>query len=92
MSAYRAYSDRGVEFVGVNVFDKEPDGRRFIRDRRIPYPAGFDEGNRVAALYGVEATPTTVFVTRSGRVMAIQVGGMDSSTVREALERLLKAR
>ncbi|MBI3002645.1 MAG: TlpA family protein disulfide reductase, partial [candidate division NC10 bacterium] len=88
VSAYRAYSDRGVEFVGVNVFDKEPDGRRFIRERRIPYPAGFDQGDRIAALYGVEGTPTSVFITRSGRVMVIQVGAMDAATLREGLERL----
>lgn len=81
-----------MQFVGVNVFDKEPDGRRFIRERRIPYPAGFDAGNRIAALYGVEGTPTSVFITRAGRVMAIQVGAMNDGTLRETLERLLKAR
>lgn len=81
-----------MEFVGINVFDNEPNGRRFIQDRRIPYSAGFDEGNRIAALYGVEGTPTTVFITRSGRVMAIAPGAMDSATLRDALEQLLKAR
>ena len=79
-----------MEFVGVNVFDKEPDGLRFVRDRQIPYPTGFDEGNRIAARYGVEGTPTSVFITRSGRVMAIQAGAMDAPTLRETLERLLK--
>ena len=81
-----------MEFLGINVFDEEPNGRRFVRDRRVPYPAGFDEGNRIAALYGVEGTPTSVFITRSGRVMAIEVGAMEAATLRESLERLLKAR
>ncbi|MBI3081140.1 MAG: TlpA family protein disulfide reductase [candidate division NC10 bacterium] len=92
MSAYRTYSDRGVEFLGVNVFDEEANGRRYIQDRRVPYPVGFDEGNRVAALYQVQGTPTSFFITRSGRVMAIEVGAMDAVTLRETLGRLLKAK
>ena len=81
-----------MQFLGINIFDEEPNGRRFIQDRRVPYPAGFDEGNRIAALYGVEGTPTSFFITRSGRVMAIEVGAMDAVTLRETLERLLKAK
>ena len=81
-----------MEFLGINIFDEEANGRRFIQDRRVPYLAGFDEGNRVAALYGVEGTPTSFFITRSGRVMAIKVGAMDAVTLRETLERLLKAK
>lgn len=76
----------------MNVFDKEPDGLRFVRDRRIPYPTGFDEGDRITARYGVEGTPTSVFITRSGRVMAIKAGAMDAPTLRETLERLLQAK
>lgn len=79
-----------MEFVGINVRDQEPNGRRYVRERRIPYPAGFDEGDRVAALYGLKGTPTSVFITRSGRVMAIKAGAMDAPTLRETLERLLK--
>jgi hypothetical protein len=81
-----------VQFLGINVFDEEANGRRFIQDRRVPYPAGFDEGNRIAALYGVEGTPTSFFITRSGRVMAIEAGRMDADELRENLERLLKAK
>ncbi len=77
----------------MNVFDEEANGRRYIQDRRIPYPAGFDEGNRVAALYGIQGTPTSFFITRSGRVMAIvEVGAMDPVALRETLERLIKAK
>lgn len=81
-----------MQFLGINVFDQEANGRRFIQDRRVPYPAGFDEGNRIAALYGVEGTPTSFFITRSGRVMAIEAGRMDADELRENLERLLKAK
>jgi len=81
-----------VQFLAINVFDEEANGRRFIQDRRVPYPAGFDEGDRIAALYGVEGTPTSFFITRSGRVMAIEVGPMDAVTLRKTLERLLKAK
>ena len=81
-----------MEFLGINIFDEEANGRRFIQDRRVPYSAGFDEGNRVAALYRVEGTPTSFFITRSGRVMAIEVGAMDPVALRETLERLIKAK
>ena len=80
-----------MEFLGINVFDEEANGRRYIEGRRVPYPAGYDDGNRIAGLYGVEGTPTSVFVTRTGRVMAVKAGAMDAPTLREILERLLKA-
>ena len=81
-----------MQFLGINVFDEEVNGRRYIQDRRVPYQAGFDEGNRIAALYGVEGTPTSFFITRSGRVMAIEAGRMDADELRENVERLLKAK
>ena len=81
-----------MQFLAINVFDEEANGRRFIQDRRVPYQAGFDEGNRIAALYGIQGTPTSFFITRSGRVMAIEVVAMDAGTLRETLERLLKAK
>jgi len=80
-----------VEFLGINVFDEEANGRRYIEGRRVPYPAGHDDGNRIAALYGLHGTPTSVFITRSGRLMAIEAGAMDAATLRETLERLLRA-
>ena len=80
-----------MEFLGINVFDEEANGRRYIEGRRVPYPAGHDDGNRIAGLYGVRGTPTSVFITRAGRVMAIKVGAMDAPALREILERLLKA-
>jgi hypothetical protein len=81
-----------VEFLGINIRDEEANGRRYIQERRIPYPAGFDAGDRIAALYGVRGTPTSIFITRSGRVMAIHVGAMDAVALRETLERLIKAK
>ena len=81
-----------MEFLGINIRDEEANGRQYIQERRIPYPAGFDAGDRIAGLYGVRGTPTSVFITRSGRVMAIEVEAMDPVALRETLGRLLKAK
>jgi peroxiredoxin len=77
-----------VTFLGVNIWDKEEASRKFVAERGIPYLIGHDKGDRVATLYGVQGTPTTVFVARDGRVAAVVQGVMELESMTALLERL----
>jgi peroxiredoxin len=85
------FKDRGVSFLGVNVFwDNELAARMFVEARGVPYAVGHDTGNRIGKLYGVDRTPTTFLVARDGNVAAVAQGPMEPESLTAVLEQLLK--
>src|SRR5581483_8013446 len=45
---WQAYKDRGVVFLGVDIWDKESDARAFLKEFGITYQNGMDKDGRVA--------------------------------------------
>ena len=86
------FRDRGVRFLGVSIWDTEEESRRFVRERRIPYAVGHDQGDRIARLYDIQGTPTTFLLARDGTVAAVAQGGMTLEALAAVLERLLESR
>lgn len=73
-AAWRAYRDRGVVFVGVNVQDQEASARQFIKEFGLSFPNGPDPGSRIAVDYGVYGIPEVFFVGRDGRIAYKHIG------------------
>jgi len=72
-SAAQRYRDR-VQFLGVNVLDRPEQARAFVRKLGMTFPSVRDEDGEVLARYRVVGLPTTVFITRSGRVLEVHAG------------------
>jgi thiol-disulfide isomerase/thioredoxin len=87
-AAHRAWSPRGVAFVGVNS-----DGggatleeiKGFLVEHPIPYPIVLDEGS-VGGLYKVEALPTLVVIGRDGRIRKSFVGYTTAGALDSAVQ------
>lgn len=75
-TTYRAYKDRGVVFVGLAVQDDPDDSALFLDQLGITYPTGPDVGNEVALSYRATGLPTTVFITRDGKVARKWTGAL----------------
>lgn len=87
------FKDRGVSFLGINVFwDNKVAAHMFVKARSVPYAVGHDTGNRIGSLYGVDRTPTTFFVAQDGNVAAVARGSMNPEGLTSALEQLLSKR
>ncbi|MDR7444335.1 MAG: TlpA disulfide reductase family protein [Armatimonadota bacterium] len=71
--AARRYRGR-VHFLGVNALDRPPLAREFARKLGITFPSVVDEDGVVLAKYRVVGLPTTVFITRSGRILEVHAG------------------
>lgn len=86
---FEKYRDKGLAFLSVNVqWDKEGPAKQFVEQYRLPFPVGRDADGRIAALYGVESTPTTLFIGKDGKLAERQVGAPDDVRELEAgLER-----
>ncbi len=75
-STYRAYRERGVQFVGVAIQDKPESARAFLKELGVTYPAGLDEGSEISWRYQLAGLPTTVFITREGKVSRYWTGAL----------------
>ncbi len=73
-TTYRAYRERGVNFVGVTVQDDPADSQAFLDELGITYPSGPDEGNAIALRYQLTGLPTTVFIDRDGIIVRTWIG------------------
>ena len=79
-----------MAFLGINVrWDKEADALKFMERFGVPYPVGRDAGGPVGRSYGVEATPITYVIDRTGRVTDSHVGALEPAQLTRLIESAL---
>lgn len=66
----QAYAKHGsqVAFLMIGIQDSRSKFEKFVEKWQVPFPAGYDKGDRIAADYGVSSPPTTFFIDKSGIV------------------------
>ena len=87
--AWKAYRDRGVVLIGVNIQDKEEPARQFLSRFGHTFPNAPDPAGRVSVDYGVYGVPETLFIDRKGRVRFKQVGAVTDQIMAQNIETLL---
>ena len=78
---WQTYKDKDVVFLGVDIQDKEPDARAFIKEFGLTYPNGWDVSGKVAVNYGVWGIPETFFLDPAGRITYKHVGAVERQTI-----------
>ena len=86
---WRAYKDKGVAVVGVDIQDKEEAARKFLAEFGHSFPNAPDPAGRVAVSYGVYGVPETFFIDARGRIRAKHVGSVTDAVFKREVERLL---
>jgi len=66
--AYQKYKDANVAFLMVGIQDTQSKFKEFTKKWEIPFPAGYDDGSRIAEAYGIGQPPTTYFIDKAGKV------------------------
>ncbi len=88
---WRAYRNKGIVFVGVNIKDSPGDARRFLREFHITYPQARGEQSPSAVDdYGVTGVPETFFLDQRwffiDTVTGVQTGQQNGLRVLGAIE------
>jgi len=86
---WRAYRDRDVVVLGVDIQDKDEAGLKFIRDFSLTFPNAPDPAGKVSVDYGVYGVPETFFIDRQGRIRVKHVSAVTDQVFRETVETLL---
>lgn len=89
-AAWERYRDDGVVVLGVNVQDFTGDARRFIDRYGITYPNVHDGEGSTLGRYGVPQLPETMFVDRTGRIVAYVPGQITAEELEKNLQTALR--
>ncbi|MFQ5883283.1 MAG: TlpA family protein disulfide reductase [Candidatus Methylomirabilales bacterium] len=89
--AWRAYKEKGVVVVGVNIQDTEKAAREFMERFQFSFPNGPDPQGKISIDYGVYGVPETFFIDQEGRIAHKHVGAVTAETLSTQIERLLGA-
>ena len=87
--SWRAYRDRSVLVIGVDIQDTVEAAQKFIRDFGLSFPNAPDPTGKVSVDYGSYGVPETFFIDRRGRIRARHVGALTDDVIRAHVERLL---
>lgn len=88
---YSEYGDKGVSFVGINVWDNESDAIAYREAFGLTYPAGPDKEGIILMEYGVRGIPEKLIVNKKGRLVRKLVGPSSIDTLRLVLDDTLKS-
>jgi len=89
---WRAYRDRGVVVLGVDIQDTSEAAKKFIADFTLTFPNALDPAGKVSVDYGVYGVPETFFIDGKGRIRAKHVGAVTDTAFRREVDRLLAER
>ncbi|MBI2917397.1 MAG: redoxin domain-containing protein [Chloroflexi bacterium] len=87
--AYQKYRQRGVEFVGVAIWDSRSEVLRFMQKYGVDYPVALDEKGVAAIDYGVTGIPEKYFISRDGRLLRKFIGPSSEGQLSSVLDELL---
>lgn len=86
---WRAYADRGVLFVGVDIQDDPEDAQAYLDEFGLTFPNGTDRDGRITVDYGVIGLPVTFFIGTEGIVEGRFVGALREDGLVERVEALI---
>ncbi len=66
--AYSKHKNDQIVFLMVGIQDSRSKFEKFAAKWGVPFPAGYDKGDRIAKDYGVSSPPTTFFIDKNGVV------------------------
>ncbi len=86
--AYERWSEFGVEFVGISIWDNEDDVLDFVQRHGIVYPNAIDDDGNIAVEFGVKGIPEKFFVNPQGEIVRKVNGPNTSQSLDEVLTQM----
>lgn len=88
-STYKRYRTKGVEFIGIAIWDEIPAIQAFVKNYDLAYPNVVDHNGIIAIDYGVKGIPEKFFVNSDGLLLKRIVGPTTRSDIENTLDHLL---
>ena len=90
-TVWRKYKERGVVFVGVDLWDPDKDSAAaFLKQSGTSYTVGVDLKGGLAVDFGVTGIPEKYFISPQGGIIRKFIGPMDEARLSALLDELLE--
>ena len=89
VAAYDRWSDLGVEFVGISIWDSDSAVQDFIDSRGIQYPVAIDDGS-LTVEFGVQGIPEKFFLNQQGEIVRKVIGPNTERSLNDILSQLIE--
>lgn len=89
LAAYGKYHAKGFEVIGISLDKDEAVLKKFIEEKKMPWPQYFDgKGwqSKLGQKYGIDSIPATFLLDREGKIIA---KGLRGSALEAELEKQL---
>lgn len=87
--SYRDYKSKGVEFLGVAIWDQERNVQRYVDKFSLDYPNAIDTNGIAPISFGVRGIPEKYFIDKNGQLIRKFIGPMTSEILGDILDELL---
>jgi thiol-disulfide isomerase/thioredoxin len=88
-SSWQNNGDKGVVFVGVNVWDKEAEAVQFLNKSGVTYFNGPDVDEKAIGSYTLQGVPTTLFISPDGSLNQVIYGMLTPDSLSKAVEAII---
>ena len=75
LAAYEKFHAKGSEVIAVSPDKDEGELKKFIEEKKLPWPQIFEGADDLAGKFGVESIPTTYLIGADGKIVATELRG-----------------
>ena len=86
--SYKTWRERGVEFIGIAIWDDVDSVEKFIAQNDIEYVNGIDTSGLIAVDFGITGIPEKFFVNPNGQIVKKIVGPNTTDTLDRILTKM----
>ena len=69
IAAYNKYKDRGLQVLGIAVWDKPEDTLKAIEEEKVPYPQIINAQEIATNIYGITGIPEIILFAPDGKIV-----------------------
>ncbi len=85
LAAYEKFHAKGFEVLAVSLDRDDAELKKFIAEKKLPWPQIYDGAEALAEKFAIEAIPTTFLVGADGKIVATELRGDALAKTLEAL-------
>ena len=71
LAAYEKYHAKGFEVLAISLDQNEEDLKKFVAEKKLPWPQIYEGADAIAEKFGIESIPTTYLLGADGKIVAV---------------------
>ncbi|MCK5696648.1 MAG: TlpA family protein disulfide reductase [Gammaproteobacteria bacterium] len=88
---YKKYAPQNLVIIGVAMgYDPESQVREMVQQKKMNYPIVLDSDDHLVKAFGINVTPTTLFISKDGKIIKRKLGEMSHTELETIIQQLIQ--